>query len=122
MDPQACWERVIASLRDGDVRDARLAAHDLATWIKRGGFRPAEIGQARTMRQIMRQARAVDAAPIYLTTYCNRWHEIERGRPIGHECHVLPPAAIRAEMRGEFEEAIGKIERAKPLRTHGGVK
>jgi hypothetical protein len=74
------------------------------------------------MRQIMRAARSVDAAPIYTTTYCNHGHEIEGGRPVGHECYVLPPAAIRAEMRGDFDSAADLIRRAQPLRIHGGVR
>lgn len=41
----------------------------------------------------------------YVTTYCNRSHDVKTGKPIGHNCYILPPAAIRAEMRGDYDEA-----------------
>jgi hypothetical protein len=39
------------------------------------------------------------------TTYCNRVHDLDSGAPIGHECYVLPPAALRDEYEGNFDAA-----------------
>lgn len=53
----------------------------------------------------------------YCTSYCNKAHRVEDGKPVRHECHVLPPAAIRLEMDGDVAGAVEAIQRAKPLRT-----
>jgi len=40
MDPNACYERLIAALDEGDIPEAKEAARDLQAWITRGGFEP----------------------------------------------------------------------------------
>jgi len=50
---------------------------------------------------------------LYVTTFCNRAHDIETGRPVGHECYVLPPAAISAERAGDDERAVKMLEWAR---------
>ena len=42
---------------------------------------------------------------IYCTTYCNKGHMVSSGRPVGHECRVLLPSALQAEMDGDYETA-----------------
>lgn len=42
----------------------------------------------------------------YLTSFCNKSHNLLTGRPLGHECYVLPPAAIQAEFEGNVDEAV----------------
>ena len=42
----------------------------------------------------------------YVTTYCNFAHCLRTGNPINHECRHIPVAALRAEIDGDFEEAI----------------
>jgi hypothetical protein len=59
---------------------------------------------------------------MYVTTYCNHPHDIKTGKPINHECYVLPPLAIALEMKDRIPEAIDVIQRAKPLRVHRGIK
>lgn len=49
---------------------------------------------------------------VYCTTYCNHGHEVDTGKPVDHDCYVLPPEALAAEIRGDFEEAI-RILRGK---------
>lgn len=44
--------------------------------------------------------------PFYATTYCNCGHYVKTGRPYQHECRTIPPAALRAERDGNFEEAM----------------
>ena len=50
---------------------------------------------------------------IYCTTFCNHGHDIETGRPVGHECYVLPPAAISAERAGDHARAVQYLEWAR---------
>jgi hypothetical protein len=35
--------------------------------------------------------------PTYVTSFCNFPHYVETGRPIGHECYIIPPRCIKAE-------------------------
>ena len=58
---------------------------------------------------------------VYATTYCNHGHMLENGKPVSHECYVLPPAALEAECAGDFELAAQIISAAKPLQIHRGV-
>lgn len=43
---------------------------------------------------------------IYCSTFCNRGHIVATGEPVDHECVILDPEALRAEIRGDFDEAI----------------
>lgn len=47
----------------------------------------------------------------YVTTYCNHPHYIENGHPIDHECIIIPPEALRAEMEGDYQKAISLMPR-----------
>lgn len=38
---------------------------------------------------------------FYCTSFCNFGHYLDTGRPIGHECYVLPVAALTAERNGD---------------------
>ena len=58
---------------------------------------------------------------VYCTTYCNHGHRLSDGKPVNHECYVLPPAALEAERAGDFDLAARLVVAAKPLKTHGGV-
>jgi hypothetical protein len=49
---------------------------------------------------------------VYLTSYCNRGHNTKTGRPIQHECRIIPPAALRAERDGDVDKAINIIRNA----------
>jgi hypothetical protein len=42
---------------------------------------------------------------IFSTSFCNFGHDTTTGRPIDHECYVLPIAMLDAERRGDFNEA-----------------
>jgi len=48
----------------------------------------------------------------YVSTYCNFAHRMSTGRPIGHECIVIPPAALEAEREGDFDKAIAILQRS----------
>jgi len=47
----------------------------------------------------------------YLSSYCNQYHEKATGKPIDHECRVIPPAALEAERVGDTDLAIRILER-----------
>jgi len=53
---------------------------------------------------------------IYCTSYCNKGHDMKTGRPVDHECYILPPKALKAEYDGDISTAIELIEQAKPLK------
>lgn len=57
---------------------------------------------------------------IYCTSFCNKAHVVSSGKPVGHQCYVLPPSAIRAEMSGSTGEANAIISTAG-LPVHRGV-
>ncbi len=57
---------------------------------------------------------------IFCTSHCNHGHRLSDGKPIDHECFIIPPKALEAERSDDFETAIAIIE-AKPMKTHGGV-
>jgi hypothetical protein len=52
---------------------------------------------------------------IYCSTYCNKGHRLSDGRPVRHECHILPPAALAAEIAGDIPGAIAILCAAQPL-------
>lgn len=49
----------------------------------------------------------------YLTSYCNQYHDVITGKPIDHECIVIPPNALKAEMEGDTDKAIELIDQSK---------
>lgn len=57
---------------------------------------------------------------IYCTSYCNFGHDLRTGRPIGHECHIIPPSALQAERDGDYAKAIEIMEAKAPLRVVKG--
>jgi len=59
---------------------------------------------------------------LYVSTYCNFAHRLSDGKPIDHECRIIPPAALRAERDGDVETA-NWILRNTPVRMmRRGVK
>jgi hypothetical protein len=50
---------------------------------------------------------------FYVTTYCNFAHDVKTGKPIDHECIKIPPAALRAEMDGDYEEAVRLLKQSR---------
>ena len=63
-----------------------------------------------------RAKKSVVDPAVYIAVYCNKSHRTRDGKPVSHECYILPPAALSAERDGRFDEAISLIESAKPLR------
>lgn len=58
----------------------------------------------------------------FLTSFCNHPHRMVDGKPIAHECYVLPTAMLVAERRGETESAFEIFQKWKNRRAHKGLK
>lgn len=54
------------------------------------------------------------ATAVYCSTYCNFGHRTSDGKPIEHECRIIPPEALDAEWRGDFDLAL-RIMRERPI-------
>lgn len=59
---------------------------------------------------------------VYVTTYCNHAHRMVDGKPIAHECFVLPTAMLVAEREGNHERALEVIGQWKRRKVHNGLK
>jgi len=64
--------------------------------------------------------------PLYVTTFCNFAHCTKTGKPINHECYVIPPRLLRAEMELNDWEEIRSIweswHKYKTRKLHKGIK
>ncbi len=61
----------------------------------------------------------------YVTSYCNHAHCVRTGKPVGHACHVLPPAALAAEMVGDYDGAAALLSaewRTNVVVEHRGLR
>ena len=54
----------------------------------------------------MTTTRERDMRQFYVTSFCNFAHATKSGRPIGHECYIIPPALLVAERDLPFDEAM----------------
>ena len=59
---------------------------------------------------------------IYTTTFCNCGHRVSDGKPINHECYILPTPALHAEMKGDMEKAVEILGQWKKRKQHRGVR
>lgn len=58
----------------------------------------------------------------YVSTYCNFPHRLQDGKPVQHECRVIPPEALRLEREGKFLEAIEEMNRTPVRMMRKGVR
>lgn len=49
---------------------------------------------------------------VYCTTYCNKGHYVDTGKPVKHECRTIPPKALALEITGDYEGAIALMQKA----------
>ncbi len=59
---------------------------------------------------------------IYCTTYCNKGHRVRDGKPVDHECRIIPPKALAAEMAGDYEGAILIMQTTPARMMRRGVR
>lgn len=52
----------------------------------------------------------------YISSYCNRAHDLADGKPIAHECYCLNPSALRQEVLGNVDGALAIGIVAEPVR------
>jgi len=58
----------------------------------------------------------------YLTSFCNHEHDLGDGKPIDHECYIIPIKALQEEKKENFVIAQNIMADAKPLKIHMGKK
>ena len=58
----------------------------------------------------------------YVTTFCNHAHRVVDGKPIGHECFVLPTEVLVAEKNGNTARALEVLGAWKKRKVHKGLK
>jgi hypothetical protein len=68
---------------------------------------------------IWKKFYAVDA--IYTSSYCNKGHDLVTGKPLAHECRVIPVEALLAERKGDTARAISLLA-ASDLKRHRGTR
>ncbi len=68
---------------------------------------------------IRERNRKKDECKIYVSTYCNFQHRVKDGKPIEHECSIIPPRALRAEMDGNYTLANDLIDEGKTMLRYG---
>ena len=59
---------------------------------------------------------------LYCSTFCNNAHRLYDGKPVNHQCFVLPTEMLYAEQRGDFARAQLVMTKWKKRRIHNGVK
>ncbi len=63
-----------------------------------------------------------DPNATYTTSFCNQEHRLRDGKPVGHECFVLPAEALHAERADETERANTILSNWKNRRKHNGLR
>lgn len=58
----------------------------------------------------------------YCSTYCNQDHRVSDGKPVEHECRIIPPLALKAEMCGDYERAVEILSTTQARYMRRGVK
>ena len=59
--------------------------------------------------------------PTYVPSFCNKHHRLEDGKPIKHECFVLPTEYLCAEKSGNRERAKEVLDGWKKRKPHKGL-
>jgi hypothetical protein len=70
-------------------------------------------------RKKMRKNPGKKGSGFYVSTYCNFPHSKKTGRPIGHECRIIPPSALKAEMEDDFPKAIDILSKSSKRTVKG---
>lgn len=58
---------------------------------------------------------------IYCSSYCNHGHDKKDGKPVGHECIIIPPRSLLAESLGDYKLAIYVLQTSR-RRVHKGKR
>jgi hypothetical protein len=109
------------------LKDLKIAGRTLGFSVKRkdGEYRVNRLGAPEAQAHYTNDPQdalgtmqeMAKGKTFYVTTYCNHAHRLSDGTPIDHECHVIPPEALQAEMNGDYDKGIELIQQAKrPVR------
>lgn len=58
---------------------------------------------------------------VFCTSFCNFGHRLADGKPVGHQCFVLPTEALEAERQGDIDKAYQVLSAWKHRRVHHGL-
>lgn len=61
-------------------------------------------------------------AETYCSSFCNQAHRLSDGKPLDHECFVLPTEMLYAERDGDYIKASQILTSWKKRRVHKGVR
>lgn len=70
----------------------------------------------------MKMAKQKKDLEVYTTSFCNKGHRLEDGKPVNHECYIIPPKALQLECEGKTQEAIEVMDAARPWKHHFGIR
>jgi len=59
---------------------------------------------------------------VFCTSFCNHGHRLSDGKPVKHECYVMPTEALHAERAGDTDRANDILAAWKKRKPHRGVK
>ena len=59
---------------------------------------------------------------LYFTSFCNHNHRLSDGKPVNHECYVMPTEALHAEKNGDVKRAQDILAGWKKRKEYRGVK
>ena len=59
---------------------------------------------------------------FYATSFCNKAHRLVDGKPLDHECYVLPTEALSAERAGNTDRALAVFASWKNRKAHKGLR
>jgi len=103
-----CW---VTTASKSEISESQLDADGSVK-----GYATAKAAKTRAKKPKAAKAAKPKTAKhpaVYASTYCNKGHSMKTGRPIKHECRVIPPAALRAERDGDFATAIAIMQGRK---------
>lgn len=67
------------------------------------------------------QPPLTETTHVYCSTYCNQGHRVSDGKPVGHECIIIPVKALHAEMGGDYSTALSIMLHSKKV-YHRGLR
>lgn len=105
------------TFRVSGTRSARAAVSFVLRQLQGRGKKPKRGATLKTLP--FTSVNPAKPGTFYVSTYCNKAHALKTGRPIKHECRIIPPAALQAERDGDFDRAIA-IMQGKPARYTRG--
>ncbi len=59
---------------------------------------------------------------FYVTSFCNFAHRLSDGKPINHECYIIPPKFLEQEIQGESWNGKEHDEWRCRRKIHRGVR